>query len=111
MISLMQFSGIQNAQHRARVDAFRTELANQANEHLARLKGSWWAKRPRGDIQRLFTNGILAFGPPKAKFNILFNNNALPQNLDIEAGEKNPEANNEMVSICHGKLGTYKLML
>jgi hypothetical protein len=57
------------------VEAFRTQLMECASECLPHLKGSWWAKRK--DIRKLFSDGILAFGPAKAKFNILFNNNVI----------------------------------
>ncbi|KAL7074249.1 hypothetical protein ACQ4LE_006531 [Meloidogyne hapla] len=82
--------GILNAQHRSKIESFRSELAEQASISLPKLRGSWWAKKPSIQIQRLFNENILSFGPTKARLNILFNNNALPfyNNEDIERNDK-----------------------
>ena len=88
-----------NDQHRTQIDSFREKLVECAKECLPRLKGSWWAKRPKAEIEHIFANGILAFGPAKAKFNILFNNNAIVinNNDELDGNERN------CVSVWNGK--------
>jgi translation elongation factor EF-G len=80
-------SGI-NLQQASQVAAFREELTKCACECLPRLKGSWWARRPRGDIQRLFSDGLLAFGPHKARLNLLFNHNNALCSADANAEDE-----------------------
>ncbi|KAL3111744.1 hypothetical protein niasHT_011031 [Heterodera trifolii] len=57
---------------RSNLTTFRSQLSLCASDCLSKMKGSWWAKRSVAEIQGLFSR-ILAFGPSRAKTNILFN--------------------------------------
>uniref|UniRef100_A0A1I7Y724 Elongation factor-like 1 n=1 Tax=Steinernema glaseri TaxID=37863 RepID=A0A1I7Y724_9BILA len=54
-----------------RAAKFMDELKEVCVEKLP-VKGTWWAKQPKQRIEAL-VDRIWAFGPPRARFNILFN--------------------------------------
>ncbi|CAI2315316.1 unnamed protein product [Caenorhabditis sp. 36 PRJEB53466] len=55
------------------VDEFQEKLTAVCTEHLPTLKGSWWYRKPKEFIEMMIER-IWAFGPERARANILFNN-------------------------------------
>jgi hypothetical protein len=53
------------------IQNFHDQLLEKAKKSLVGYKGTWWQRKTEADIVNLFEN-IWAFGPNKAKFNILF---------------------------------------
>lgn len=57
----------------AEVNEFQKKLTAVATETLPTLRGSWWYKKPKELIETLLER-LWAFGPERARANILFNN-------------------------------------
>ncbi|CAI5438934.1 unnamed protein product [Caenorhabditis angaria] len=75
------------------LEEFRKKLKTLAVEKLAGLKGSWWYRKSPEVIEQLIEN-IWAFGPDRARFNILFNN---MQNYDRESIWQKSELGNAQI--------------
>ncbi|CAB3410782.1 unnamed protein product [Caenorhabditis bovis] len=74
------------------VGEFQTKLTAVCCEKLPALKGSWWYKKSKESIQTLVER-IWAFGPDRARSNILFNN--------IESYDRTPVWNKTELSSSH----------
>lgn len=82
---------------RTRLDAFRSQLSDCAKTCLPPMKGSWWAKKSADQISALFSR-IWAFGPARAKPNILFDGTFIGEQNGGEQGN-----NDNIASIWEGE--------